>query len=925
MWRSTQKQLSFTLSKHAFQQVRNNLEGCLKKNQDRFTELLEEVKNDFQKERGSTHRPPILDDTIRKIENNIEVLKTEQHKLKKDEFVLSVFGAFNSGKSTTINAIVGMENLPYRDSAMTALPTLIRHTPGNAHPVLKLGDKTDTLNNLLSTLREEMATGLDKKNKPLKKNRELLKLQKNIELEQVLEEIVKPDYKFKSRYHKEDEIQKCLLELNYVFRMLEKLSKESNKIEFNIEEFFQQSSIPVVEVEFTALRDVRKDDECSFSLMDTPGYGESKEGSEKILELIEKLLVKSSTAIAVLDKGYLEGSISEDIYDRLEKFAKSQPNDVYVWVNKFDQKKSKDRGVPEIKDIVSNNVEHVKPYNIFPVSSHYAYLAYMVERELNTNGCLKEAKNKSWVQDFFNAHYPTATMEEEYLGKENQAMVRRDVERLRNLSRYKEAIETCISSPYTSAQLLIIASATMKLEESESEIKEIEEQKRKMHVWKANKSAIDKYKTRFGSLTAGPAGFLSCVFSGGIFQALVPAVTASTSMAVALPPVAGIIGGVTALYYGFKFGEAVAETGYSWLYPDPDFLAQRSSSEPKQPTELYKILEKYKNPEPNQNAPHNMSPKDCDSLIEALNNEDDVTVRNLIEKGINVNTNLGNGDTPLHLATQNGSACSVKSLIGEGRGRAMEIIRIMSLATSMIKTAINDGKFAAVMDLIYKSRDFCDAIKNLTHRGADVNATNEKGYTPLHLAAEGNQKECLQHLVNAGANVNSIEKKVGKTPLHIAAQHGNNECLEVLLSKKTDVTESLKAAYENLKQAYIVIDDARQKNDESKISIAVKILQLLETTLPALTALADVGVNINARTKNGETPLHIAAECGNDKCVELLIKNGTDLSAKTAEGDTPLDLAAMKSNPKCKRIVQILKEELGKQKSRNTPTYSFAT
>lgn len=50
--------------------------------------------------------------------------------------VLAIVGTMKAGKSTTINAIVGTEVLPNRNRPMTALPTLIRHTPGQKEPVL---------------------------------------------------------------------------------------------------------------------------------------------------------------------------------------------------------------------------------------------------------------------------------------------------------------------------------------------------------------------------------------------------------------------------------------------------------------------------------------------------------------------------------------------------------------------------------------------------------------------------------------------------------------------------------------------------------------------------------------------------------------------------------------------------------------------
>lgn len=205
----------------------------------------------------------------------------------------------------------------------------------------------------------------------------------------------------------------------------------------------------------------------------------------------------------------------------------------------------------------------------------------------------------------------------------------------------------------------------------------------------------------------------------------------------------------------------------------------------------------------------------------------------------------------------------------------------MHLANQLIQAAIRDNKFEDVAELIYKSDAFSKSIHNLTHRGADVNAANENGYTPLHIAAKENHTNCLQALVNAGANVNARTKN-GETPLHIAAKHGNKECLNSLLSNRTEVTKTLEAVYENLKAAHMKIDKA-MTSGQSIISDAEIILQLLETTLPALSALADVGANIDARTIDGKTPVDIARECRENarecrenECIRILTKNGED-------------------------------------------------
>ena len=70
------------------------------------------------------------------IEQWTEVVKNEAYKVKRSEVTFVVIGTMKSGKSTTINAIVGNELLPNRNQPMTILPTIIRHCSGKMEPEL---------------------------------------------------------------------------------------------------------------------------------------------------------------------------------------------------------------------------------------------------------------------------------------------------------------------------------------------------------------------------------------------------------------------------------------------------------------------------------------------------------------------------------------------------------------------------------------------------------------------------------------------------------------------------------------------------------------------------------------------------------------------------------------------------------------------
>lgn len=63
-------------------------------------------------------------------------------------------------------------------------------------------------------------------------------------------------------------------------------------------------------------------------------------------------------------------------------------------------------------------------------------------------------------------------------------------------------------------------------------------------------------------------------------------------------------------------------------------------------------------------------------------------------------------------------------------------------------------------------------MKRLIERGADVNAVNDGGWTPLHHAIEKGHENVVRMLIGAGANVN-VRQNDGWTPLHQAVASGD--------------------------------------------------------------------------------------------------------------------------------------------------------
>ena len=79
-----------------------------------------------------------------------------------------------------------------------------------------------------------------------------------------------------------------------------------------------------------------------------------------------------------------------------------------------------------------------------------------------------------------------------------------------------------------------------------------------------------------------------------------------------------------------------------------------------------------------------------------------------------------------------------------------------------------------------------DLIPKLISDGVDVNAKNNNGQSALHSAAEWNNLEAIQILLNFNLNSNlnldiNIMNNYNETPLHIAMRNDNLEIVKLLL------------------------------------------------------------------------------------------------------------------------------------------------
>ncbi|MEM1598787.1 MAG: ankyrin repeat domain-containing protein [Pyrobaculum sp.] len=86
-------------------------------------------------------------------------------------------------------------------------------------------------------------------------------------------------------------------------------------------------------------------------------------------------------------------------------------------------------------------------------------------------------------------------------------------------------------------------------------------------------------------------------------------------------------------------------------------------------------------------------------------------------------------------------------------------------------------------------------------RGADVNARDGRGQTPLHKAAESGNLDAVVLLIKLGAEVDA-EDDAGKTPLCVAVENCRDRVFAYLLQNGAKIKCDLSKACGDVRRAF---------------------------------------------------------------------------------------------------------------------------
>lgn len=89
----------------------------------------------------------------------------------------------------------------------------------------------------------------------------------------------------------------------------------------------------------------------------------------------------------------------------------------------------------------------------------------------------------------------------------------------------------------------------------------------------------------------------------------------------------------------------------------------------------------------------------------------------------------------------------------------------------------------------------------LLERGAKANGRNQGGFTPLHAAAHSGMAEIAVLLLDGGADVNDQENKAGVTALSVASEEGQVAVVKLLIDRGADLEAAEQNGYTPLTRA----------------------------------------------------------------------------------------------------------------------------
>jgi ankyrin repeat protein len=233
--------------------------------------------------------------------------------------------------------------------------------------------------------------------------------------------------------------------------------------------------------------------------------------------------------------------------------------------------------------------------------------------------------------------------------------------------------------------------------------------------------------------------------------------------------------------------------------------------------------------------------------------EEDLEAISYLLREIDIDIQNGEGDTPLHFATEKENLEILKLLIE--RGADLNSQNIVGQTALHLAAGLGNLELA----------------KTLANAGAKVDLRDLSGQSPFHLAAWNQNFEMVIYLIEKGCDKDAIDSN-GKTSLHWAAILGNIQIADFLITHKVNL---------------------EVKDHSGKTPFYWSVLK---NKVPVANSLINAGAKINEKDNKGMAPLHIAVYKGHPEIAQLILDNKGEINILEGSGKTPLHMAVIEGD-----------------------------
>ena len=255
----------------------------------------------------------------------------------------------------------------------------------------------------------------------------------------------------------------------------------------------------------------------------------------------------------------------------------------------------------------------------------------------------------------------------------------------------------------------------------------------------------------------------------------------------------------------------------------------------------------------------------------------------LMDRKANVNIKNSSGATPLHEAVRSGKVNVIQMIVKGGADINAQ-----------------DANGNSLLHIAAPVQSHQTIIKLLLENKADPNLRDDHGDSPLHVLISLNRKpEVVQTLLMGNVDISARNFK-GQTPLYLAVQESRIDLIPVLLSKDSDIFAADNSGVTPFDYAMKVrgpaldalITPATTAQKDGAGNTILHLAVRNKGDAYVVSRILEQKADINARNREGDTALHIAARLNLWETGEFILANGgANIFFANSAGESPLYIA----------------------------------